>query len=105
DLDVYKKTRNASLSRITEKPASFIYSKKHTFKSPQKKVQPLFIFEYGRVDPNIDKAIKASTSGQIADGNCFKNKEGVLIFEVEKGDIDGFDMVPKFQVGAGVELP
>jgi hypothetical protein len=106
NLEVYKKSRNASLSRINEKPANFIYSKKHTFKLPQKKTQPLFIFEYGRIDPDIVKAIKANASGGgVADGTCFKNKEGVLVFEVAKGDLDGFDMVPKFEIGAGAAKP
>jgi hypothetical protein len=103
DLDAYKKTRNASLSRIGEKPASFVFSKKHTFKSPPKKVQPIFIFENGKIDAALLKAIKAATSGQIAEGTCFKNKEGVLIFDLTKGDLDGFDMVPKFQIGPDVE--
>src|SRR5437588_10508180 len=99
DLEAYKKSRNSSLSRITDKPASFIYSKKHTFKTPQKKVSPLFIFENGRIDPAIVKAVKAGAGGGTAEGSCSKNQDGVLIFQLTKGDLDGFDMVDKFQLG------
>ena len=102
DLDnteVYKKTRGASLSRISNKPHSFVFSKKHTFKLPQKKVQPLFIFESGKIDAGILKAMKSCAGGALAEGSCWKNKEGVLVFELTKGDLDGFDMVPKFEIG------
>jgi hypothetical protein len=104
DLEAYKKSRSASLSRISDKPVSFIYSKKHTFKLPQKKVQPLFVFENGKVDSGVVKAIRAA-GGPIAEGSCFKNKEGVLVFEMTKGDLDGFDMVPKFQIAAAGAKP
>ncbi len=103
NLDAYKKSRNASISRITEKPASFIYSKKHTFKQPQKKVLPIFIFENGRIDPNIIKAVKAGAGGPVTEGSCHRNQDDILIFELTKGDLDGFDMVSKFQIGDTVE--
>src|SRR5437762_1263150 len=105
NLEVYKKTRKASLSRISDKPAKFVFCKKHTFKLPQKKVQPIFIFENGRIEADILKAIKANASGPIAEGSCSRNKEGVLVFEVSKGDLDGFDMEPRFQIGAGGGTP
>src|SRR5438128_12352743 len=99
NLEVYKKSRNASLSRITDKLASFIYSKKHTFKLPQKKVQPIFIYENGKIDPAILNAIKSNAGGSTAEGSCYKNKDDVLIFRVAKGKLEDFSMVPKFQIG------
>ena len=103
--DAYKKARNASLSRIGEKSVMFIYSKKYTFAQPQKKVLPVFIFENGRIDPNIIKAVKAGAAGPITEGSCYKNKDDILIFELTKGDLDGFDMAPKFQIGETQEKP
>ena len=65
----------------------------------QKKVSPLFIFENGRIDPAIVKAVKTGAGGGTAEGSCYKNQDGVLIFQLTKGDLDGFDMVDKFQIG------
>ena len=76
NLDVYKKSRNAALSRIGGKPASFIYSKKHAFKLPQKKTAPLFIFENGRIDPRGLSAVSRLAGNYYA-------KIGE-IFEIER---------------------
>src|ERR1041385_6984781 len=100
DFDGYKKARNASLSRIGEKPIYFLYSKKHNFTKPSKKTSPLFVFENGKIDSEIVKAGRAATPGGLAEGMCYKNQDGVVVFDLTKGDLDGFDMLPKFQVGA-----
>src|SRR3954470_13825270 len=105
DFDAYKKARNASLSRIGEKPFTFLYSKKHNFTTPGKKTQPLFVFENGKIDAAIVKAVKAATAGSVAEGMCYKNQDEVLVFQLLRGDVDGFDMVPKFQVGDSPEKP
>ena len=31
---------------------------------------------------------------------CYKNQDGIVVFDVTKGDLDGFDVLPKFQIGA-----
>jgi len=100
NLESYKKSRQAALSRIGEKPVSFIYSKNHSFKLPQKKTAAIFVFEAGRIDSKMIAAVKAGTAGTPAEGTCYKSPDGALIFELTKGNLAGFDMVPKFQVGA-----
>jgi hypothetical protein len=97
DLALYQKARNDALKKIGTEPIPFVYSNKHEFTKPSKKVLPILIVEKDKIKDEIVKAVKAS--GTVAQGSCRMTKEKKLIFRVAKGTLADFSMYADHQIG------
>jgi hypothetical protein len=97
DFTLYQKARNEALKKIGEEAIPFVYSNKHEFAKPAKKVLPIFIVEKDKIKDEIVKAVKET--GSFAQGSCRMTKDKKLIFRVAKGTLADFSMYPNHQIG------
>lgn len=97
DFSLYQKARNEALKKIGTEPIPFVYSNKHEFAKPSKKVLPILIVEKDKIKDEVVKAVKES--GTVAQGSCRMTKEKKLIFRVAKGTLSDFSMYADYQVG------